>query len=325
MIERAPRIKPFLPRKLDDAADLSYRSVLASLGFEQRCRQIPEALDEKGVAIPFDDHHELDYVQNLEFFEESGWDIPAVSDESYFDWVLNWLHELVADGGPARIAIDVSSTSRKRIADAVEAILSLPLDVDLDVDFLYTPAEYEDFNEALEPPIFSVAPVSEFFAGWWNALDKPLFAVVGLGYELEMASSALDLLEPQVAQAFVPEGSDPRYLKAVREANRGIGDWCGVDPEEVAYAVSDPFATFRTLEARVGRLREDHRIALVPLGPKIFAVVATIIGALHPRSAQVIRVTAGKHREPIPRASDGDLFGITLSLSRPPSLEQDAA
>ncbi len=180
--------------------------------------------------------------------------------------------------------------SRLRIAYVIEAALSLPRDVDLDLDFLYTPAEYEAYDASTEPPIFSVEPVSEYFAAWWSRLDRPLFAFVGLGYELEMASSALDVLEPEGAQAFFPEGRDPRYLAAVREANKGIDVWSPVDPEEVSYPVDNPFARFRLLEARISRMIGDHRIALVPLGPKIFAVIAMIAGALHPRDVQVVRV-----------------------------------
>ena len=324
MIERAPRIKPFAARKLEQAGETSYRGALASLGFEKRCRQIPEALGISGVAIPFDDRQELDYFDNLAFFEQAGWDMPHVTDEDYFEWVSAWLRQQLLEDRSVRVAVDVSSMSRRRIADVVEAIVSLPAETDLDVDFLYTPAEYESYDEKRQPPIFSVAPVSEFFAGWWSALDKPLFAIVGLGYELEMASGALDRLEPQQAQAFVPEGRDSRYFDAVRAANRGIGDWVGVEPEEIFYAVADPFECFRKLEARVSRLRSVNRVALVPLGPKIFAVVATLTGALHQRDAQVIRVSAGKHQEALPRCSDGDLFGLTVSLSNPPSAEKSA-
>lgn len=163
-----------------------------------------------------------------------------------------------------------------------------------------------------------MTPVSENFAGWWTALEKPLVAIVGLGYETEMAASALDLLEPAEVQSFIPEGTDERFLNAVREANEGIGDWCAVDPEEFSYPVGDPFTCFRQLEARVRRLQASRRVSLVPLGPKIFALVAMLSAALHPGACQVIRVSAGTHQKPIPRRSDGDLFGLTLSLSNPP-------
>jgi hypothetical protein len=324
MSRQAPRIKPFEPRRLGDAGAIDYVGALASVGFERRSREIPEALSVSGLAVPFEDHQELDFDANMAYFEGSGWTIDSPKEGDFFGAVSNWIGSNLRDDGATRLAVDVSSMSRLRIANVIEAALSLPNDVDLDLDFLYTPAEYEDYDEASEPPIFSVEPVSEYFAAWWTKLDRPLFAFVGLGYELEMASSALDMLEPEGAQAFVPEGSDSRYLDAVREANKGIGVWSPVDPEEVSYRVADPFACFRLLEARVSRMVDDHRIALIPLGPKIFAVIATIAGALHPRDVQVLRVTAGRRREAVPRRSDGDLFGLTLSLRRIPAHEESA-
>jgi hypothetical protein len=318
-MERAPRIKPFAARDLAAAAETPYASALASLGFEQRCREIPEALDVTGVAVPFDDRHDLDFKANLAFFTAAGWQMPKLGEDEFFDWVATWLAALTEDGATPRIAVDVSSMSRRRIADVVEAIFSLPPEAELDVDFLYTPADFETPRPELEPPIFKVAPVSDYFAGWWNALEKPLFVIVGLGYELQMAAGALDLLEPQETQVFVPRGNDPDYLEAVTVANRGLEDWCGIEAKEVFYEVADPFACFRQLEAKVGRIEKTRRVAMLPLGPKIFALLVTLTAALHPMTSQVIRVTAGDHQKALPRKSDGSLFGITLSIKRPPS------
>jgi hypothetical protein len=321
---QSPRIRPFDARPLCEAGTLAYDGALASVGFEQRSREIPEALSVSGLAIPFEDHQDLEFDANMAYFEGSEWTIASLKEDDFFPAAADWITSSLKGEGLTRLAVDVSSMSRLRIANVIEAALSLPHDVDLDLDFLYTPAEFEAYDGSSEPPIFAVEPVSEYFAAWWSRLDHPLFAFVGLGYELEMASSALDVLEPQGAQAFIPEGRDPRYLAAVHEANKGIGVWSPVDPEEVSYRVSDPFACFRLLEARVSRMVGNHRIALVPLGPKIFAVVALIAGALHPRDVQVVRVSAGKRREVVPRRSDGSLFGLTLSLRRVPESEESA-
>lgn len=320
---RSPRVKPFAPTTLDLVDGGVYRSVLASLGFERRCREIPDALGVAGLAIPFGDHHELDYEANLEFFNSKGWDMPAIEEDKYFDYVFHWLTRLTESGEPTRIAADVSSMSRRRIANLVEAVLALPPQVALDIDFLYTPADFEAHDPDREPPIFSVEPVSKYFGGWWKELEKPLFAFVGLGYELERAASALDVLEPELTQVYVPEGSDERYLEAVRAANTGLFGSRGVDEREVLYAVADPFSSFRRLESDVGRASETHRVSLIPLGPKIFALVATVVAAFHPTTCQVIRVSAGGRQEPLQRRSDGSLYGLTVSLRPPPTILDD--
>lgn len=322
-MRRSPRIRPFGATTLEQADGSCYDSVLASVGFEHRCREIPEALGIPGLAARFGDHQELDYEDNLKFFAEHDWQLPEVDEDSYYRCVSEWLVALTGPGDPVRVAADVSSMSRRRIADLVEAVFSLPPEAQLDCDFLYTPAEFESPDAEREPPIFSVDPVSEYFGGWWSDLDKPLFAIVGLGYELERAASALDVLEPERAQVYVPEGSDEKYLQAVREANAGLFDTRGVDPREVLYKVGDPFSCFRRLESDLGRAAGSHRVSLIPLGPKIFALVATVAAALHPVDSQVIRVSAGTRQEALQRRSDGSLYGLTVSLRPPPEGHED--
>jgi len=320
-MRRSPRIRSFPATTLDALPELEYDSMLASVGYEQRSRQIAEASAASGVAIPFGDRRVLDYPRNREFFEKREWDQPSLEGSSCFAVVSDWLNGVVdGNGRPTRVAVDISSMSRNRIADVVEAVVSLPPEVEIDIDFLYTPAKFRAPAEEDEPPVFKVAPVSSFFAGWWDALDEPLFVVVGLGYELQRAASALDVLEPAGAQIYVPVGTDKRYLEAVQVSNEGLFDVPSVHEIQVRYNVADPFECFRRLEASVARLEHGHRVALVPLGPKIFALVAVLTAAFHRTTAQVIRVSAGERQEPLPQESDGNLYGLTLAL-RPPSDE----
>ena len=323
-MNRSPRIKPFEATSLAALKDEPYASVLASLGYEHRSRQIPEALGVQGLAVAFGDHHEFDYEHNKAFFEKANWQMPEIPENQFYAQVSDWLGGLVKADQPVRIAADVSSMSRRRIADLVEAVFALPKDAHLDVDFLYTPAEFAEPEPDLDPLVISVSPVSDAFAGWWDDLDKPLHAIVGLGYEKERAASALDVLEPRSTQIYVPEGNDPRYLDAVSTANQGLDEMPGVLPSRVHYPVVNPFACFQGLEAAVGQLAASDRIALIPLGPKIFALIATITAALHPSDVQVIRVTSGLREAAHQRHSDGTVCGLTVSLRPPPEApEQD--
>ncbi len=318
-MSRSPRIRPFAATTLDEAGEIPYHSALASVGYEKRSRQIPEALGITGAAIPFATRRKLEFEPNLKFFKSSGWDLLSVEESDCYTAVSDWLRSLLSGlDEPVRVAIDVSSMSRDRIADVVEGVFDLPLSAELDVDFLYTPAKFQPPpEEGEQPPVFSVAPVSGYFAGWWSALDKPLYVVVGLGYELERAASALDVLEPETTQIYVPIGTDERYFEAVQTANQGLIDVPNLEPNEIHYEVADPFACFRRLEASIARLEDENRIALVPLGPKIFALIMTLTAALHPVTTQVIRVSAGDRQKAVPQESDGSLYGLTLAL-RPP-------
>lgn len=317
---RSPlRIRSFPATTLEGLANKGYDGVLASLGFERRSRDIPAGMQsaDNAVAIPFEDRHEAAYAENKKWFDDHDWNQPEIDDDSdYFGFVDGWLRERVAAAeGHAHVAVDVSSTTRARMAAVVEAILNLPRETRLDVDFLYAPAAFEEPSDEDEPPVFNVAPVSGYFAGWWNALEDPLYAIIGVGYELERASSAINTLEPEMTEVYVAHGSDERYLREVRKSNRSLMTTKGVRREEVLYDVSDPFSCFHQLEASISRLEKENRVALVPLGPKIFAVCAILAAGLHLDRAQVIRVSAGERQRAVNRKGDGNVYGLTVALS----------
>lgn len=320
---RSPRIKPYPASKLRALEGQGYDSALATVGYEERSRQIPEALGIAGLAVPFADHHELDFKKNLEFVRQAKWEISECDEESFYELVSSWFTSLLNDAGQlVRVAVDVSSMRRHRIADIVEAVFALPAEANIDVDFLYAPARYAEPNPNREPQVISVTPVTDAFAGWWEDLDKPLLGIVGLGYEFERAASALDVLEPDNTQIYMPQGSDERYAKAVSKANAGLEELPGVMPSRVDYSVADPFSCFKSLEVTVSRMAASDRIALIPLGPKIFALVVTVVAALHPAEVQVVRVSADVNEPAEPRKADGNVYGLTVSLRSLPEVEE---
>lgn len=279
------------------------------------------------MAISFQDRRELDWARNDAWFEDHGWDRIDLLDHEIATWAAQWLRRVTTGRTEAaRVAIDVSSMSRLRIGAVVQALLTLPPDARAEVDILYTPSTFPaELPEGdYEPQVFDVAPVSDYFAGWWTDLAAPLVAVIGVGYELEMAASAIDKLEPEGTIVFVPDRDDPAYAAKVRGANYALMDTGGVDPSEVQYKVADPFACFRLLEATVAKLEQRFRIAIVPLGPKIYAACAMLVAGLHPATSQAIRVTAGSRQAAINRTSNGKLYGLTV-LVNPPPVEQSGA
>jgi len=315
-----PRVAPLAASKLEELpGDETYDAVLASLGFERRCTEIPAALGEvvKRAAVPFFDRREGSYRENERFFRKSGWELAAIENESQVPaWISQWLRERGPEEGVRRLAVDVSSMKRTRIAAVVEAVIEHLTACELEIDFLYTPSSFRAPAENNDPPVLSVRPVSGYFAGWWHDLDAPLHAIIGLGYELERASSAIDQLEPEILEAFIPVGTDGAYLTALERANQELFDT--QDLKHVThYEVADPFTCFRTLESRVHGIAERHRVALVPLGPKIFATCVLIVAALHPGAVQVIRVSAEEREHAVDYRSDGSVYGLRLVLGPP--------
>lgn len=316
MITTLPKIRPLQPKALRSVKKGAYDAALASLGFERRCRQTPQAIGTPAdaVAIVFGDRHEHDFTANERWFAKSGWERVEIPEEEVIAWVGNWMSELAKGReNPVRVAVDVSSMSRLRIAAVIEAILELEPEARAEVDLLYTPAEFEPPPEE-DPSVFSVAPVSDYFAGWWTDLGTPLVAVIGVGYELEMAASAIDTLEPERTIVFTPDGEDLRYAEEVERANRALMATKGVDRGPIPYEVANPFGCFTALEAQLSRLEAQSRVALVPLGPKIYAACAMLAAGLHPAQTQVIRVSAGDRQKPLNRQSNGRLCGLRVVM-----------
>ena len=312
---RSPRIGSFPARALPALDPGDYDAALASLGFETRSRRIPERLADVGrrTVIPFADRHELDYAKNERFFKEHSWEIAEVPEEKIVDWTGVWLAELATGcPEPVRIAVDISSMSRVRIGAVIQALLNLPLDARAQVDLLYTPAKFEPPPEGSDPQVFEVGPVSQYFAGWWTDLSAPLIAVIGVGYEREMAASAIDKLEPERTIVFSPCGEDSRYATEVTRANRALLEPGEEDSHVTEYEVADPFACFYILESTLARLERRFRVVMVPLGPKIFAACTLLAAGLHPQSSQVVRVSAGDRQEGIDRESNGKLCGLRV-------------
>jgi hypothetical protein len=311
-------IKAFPARSLERLGEARYDGFLASLGFEQRSREIPEAVGAPGhrVAVPFSDRQdEEEYDTNQAWFAEHQWQQPECEEASYAACVADWLTQASADASETiRVGVDVSSMSRRRMAAVVEHLMTVSLDARLEVDFLYTPAEFDEPSEEEEPPVLDVAPVSGFFAGWWSALDFPLRVIIGVGYEFERASSAINALEPFETQVYIPEGEDDQYMTEVIKANKGLMETEGVIQETVNYRVPDPFSCLQRLESSLVRLKGERRVALVPLGPKIFSICVMLVAGLYPESTQVIRVSAGDRQEATNRRSNRTVCGLTVTM-----------
>lgn len=308
------RMAQWHARSIDALTSNNYHGLLGTLGYEERSSTIPLALASatRRLAPAFISQQEASFPKNQALLQAAGFDTPVDDDRQFVADVDTFVTASLeaADIDVCRLAIDISSMSRFRIATVVEALASLPVGTRMVADVLYAPAAFRTGAAArMESSILRVGPVSSFFAGWWDDLDLPLAVVMGVGYELEHASSAIDRLEPEDTYVFVPEGEDPQYLPHVHEANAALYNTRGVHAP-VTYLVIEPFACFQRLESEISRLRRDHRVAVVALGPKIFAACAAFACTLHDGAAQLIRVSAHARGDAVDRAADGTVCGL---------------
>lgn len=302
-------------------AGSGYTWAIGSIGYEPRAIVIATALkaDCVGTAVGFTQSQVLAYDDNRTAFSALGWETICRSDDEFVDWVRDlFAHHAAGElRGPRqrrpRVAVDISSMTRTRIAAVVQALAELPPHLQLGADFLYAPSAYRD-PETPPPAILYRAPVLPFFAGSM-AMDD-VAVVLGLGYEQHKAASTIEDFGPVEVVTFVPEGTDERFLAAVMAANHGVLEG-PLEPRRELYPVADPFATFQRVEALCFEMLhspEPRMPVLVPLGPKIFAACCMLVAALHSEDVAVWRVSYRGHEPAAPTEAAGEVFGLRVDV-----------
>jgi hypothetical protein len=300
------------------AQEKPYDLALVSVGFEERSSAIPTsmAMPLWGVGLTFADRHDDAYAENVMAVMGRGYELwgpdedPAVMvSELALRFKSAVALRKLSDGSPLRIAVDISSMTRARIAAIIQASYALPVDQPVIVDILYAPAAYRQSALPLVSWVYA-APVTEHFAGWDPGADKPLLAVVGLGYEPNAAEGVIDYLTPDESVMLVPEGRDPRYREDVENVNAEV---LRKADSRWEYAVQDPYQLVLALERLVLSRVHERRLLLVPLGPKIFAAVCLVVAQrLHPM-VSVWRFSAGTNERAKPATAAGWVCGMRLS------------
>jgi hypothetical protein len=320
-------VRPFISTTLSEAPRDFYEVIIATLGYERRARAVSEALGPAPhlAACGFERDQEHAYADNRAWFSDHGFRVEEKREEKFGEWLASWLPGAIAasssEEAAAKIAVDISSMTRYRIACALQTALALSRQRPLQVDFLYAPADYHD--PPAEPDFTaSIEPVTPFFKGWPVDPALPATALIGLGYEIDKAIGAKEYLELKDIWAFVSEGGDPRYAEKVQEANELL--WDELDQDQIIrYPIADPYGAFLQLESHLFGILARGRALMLPMGPKIFALCSMVAALHHYPQVGVWRV---RQREtPVPRFASGELFGLTLRLIPPENGDPDEA
>ena len=315
--DRRVSICPWSARKLTQLKETEpYDALLASVGYERRSRSITAALGEipdRAVAVEFRAPQTKTYQDSLRWFKKRDVQVNQEWNEKFLPWLHGWLVEIATSHQEARVAIDISSMNRPRIAAVVQALSEFPVDRRLLVDLLYAPSEFMPPDE-LPVGVLTLRPVSSFFAGQLRPQPSPV-ALAGLGYEPHKAAGVFDSLEIRRVIAYVPVGPHPDFHDAVVVANEGLLKG-PEEPQQVDYDVLDPFECLMRLDGRVhGLLQAGDVPALVPLGPKIFALNECLVAAMHYPHVSVWRASFDTSETAVPRKDEGWVCGITVALA----------
>jgi hypothetical protein len=273
-----------------------YDIAIVALGYERRSSHLATILrtaPHYRYAIPFETHRELSFDANCKALSKLRYEKVTASESQLAEWATRTIDQVsentVAD--KLHICIDISSFTRLRLAYLLEGIVSSNAKgKSLEVDFVYTPAQYT------KPPRESegatvCGPVSSFFAGWPSDPELPVAAIIGLGYEREKAVGAYEYLEPTSTALVKPVSHDPRYDSSVKSANESL--FLDQNSAEVfTYPIDHAAECVELVNALVQRYQKDHRVITVPFGPKLFALCCMIVACVNYPRIGVWRISA---------------------------------
>jgi hypothetical protein len=308
-----PLIRPLIVPDADRARE--YDVFIAAVGFERRSRGIAEFLKpdaKKLLACAFNDRKVLSYDENMKWYLDNGYVVEEKGDNEFRAWLEQSLAEFRGrDGRPVRLAIDISSLSRFRLAVIVDWLRKRRSEDPFIVDFLYSVANFAPPASA-DTPNTHVGPVLKSYAGWSLNPNQPTVAIVGLGYEENKALGAVEHLQVSQMWLFAPQSSILEYAAELERAN-GILFESVSRENRIDYRVEQPFDCFVALESLTDRCLRSNRVVLLPFGPKIFALCSLLVASIH-ENASVWRVSAGGAEPALDRIPSQFFCGLTAEF-----------
>lgn len=294
-----------------------YDLLLATVGYETRSRFISETYPAPAKmkwAFGFRSNQLLEYSSNREWFSLNGYTISDVDEESFDEHFCDLLRLAVEHGnGCVRIRIDISSMTRSRLAIVISELSQFSSELAVTVDFVYSLAEYSPPPRTVGKNIH-VGPVIPEFSGWWTEPDRPLTAIVGLGYEENKALGALEHIQATDIWVFVPRSAIAQYTQALTAANADL--LRATPPSRIlTYDVGDPMTSLAQLESLSAGVIARKNLILLPFGPKIFVLVSLLTARIHHPEIAVWRVSGSE--EVVDRKPSKYVMGLRVVFSPP--------
>lgn len=331
-------MKPFLRvSQLVVDGQVNYDLFLCAAGYEERSAFAAKKLSAKAqarVAVGFDYHKVGRLAENIEYFSQNGlldWArsrSPHVTDSEFLPIIEELFKKVFETTTIPRLAIDISSFSAVRLARILECLTTLTAVKTAIVDFYYTLGEGYDTKMRSEQIEFS-GPVTDFFAGWSSEPELPVTAIFCLGKEYDRAIGAFELLNPSLTFVFATTGAlenlsqtiqrvapefDPELATLVRDANSQL---LPLVPADKRYEIDlqKPFDCYTMLKSVASGAVRFGRAVAVPLGPKLFTLIALLAAVeLHPKMA-VWRFSAGRSGEPQDVRPSHKIVGLSVCFS----------
>lgn len=297
--------------------------LIAACGYESRCTQVPLALSSHCSQIhtfAFPDRHDNAFGDHYDTLSKLGTIVTADMSE-FSDQVSMLASKVRSSSTPGKIssvAVDISSLDRERIASVVRAFVLVPSETPVDLTFYYSHGKFESHPDSAPETIVINGPVNGF-SGWTTQPSDPVACVVGLGFEADLALAALETLEPALTVVLIPQHeADARFENKVRFANASLVR-SQSDVRVLDYDLDHPAETMRTIERVVHSLNGRYRIAVVPLGPKLFALCGMLVATKYEDAIAVWRVSLASGAPSIDMEPTGEVTRLSIRVHPRPA------
>lgn len=270
------------------------------VGYETRSGFAVEKVQaRKTMAVVADQHRQLSFAENLAKAEarKSALVSEGRLDEEFLsklDEGLGGDNSSDRSGMPPVVALDVSSLSRKIMSFVLRHLHERANAGAIDLRLIYVEGGFQPPPQ-VSPPYLDLAPI-DGLEGWSLYPERPLSVVVGVGYEPDLASAAIEYLDPSGTWVFVAEGRDKRYREAAMAANASLLHV--VDAERILdYGPERPHRLFAQLLSLVETLANRSRVVVVTGGPKVFWAIAMLVKLQVGDEVAVWRVSSHDHAD----------------------------
>ncbi|MDQ0540295.1 hypothetical protein QF011_002865 [Curtobacterium flaccumfaciens] len=293
-----------------------YDALFAACGYEARSSFVSQAMRRRFDAIfayAYSGPERFDYGINRSFFEENASVRFAGSAQLFAAMVESDLRSVVTPGRGATVAIDISSFDRDRLSKIVRVLDRVGAEQSLKVDFLYSAARFDSHESSADETVMVNGPL-EGYEGWAVDPSAPVACVIGLGFENVLALAALETLEPARTVAFVAQSEDERFRDRVVLDNDQL--MRSGELSVVGYDLLQPFDIVHKVESVVHSLLGRYRVALIPLGPKLFALACLLVAQAYGENVTIWRVSADDGREPVDRVPTGRVAVLSVQVNR---------
>lgn len=260
-------------RSFSTISKIAYDYFIYGLGFETRSPRIASEIgaSSKIIALRMPERQIHAWKKNIAFAHTR----KHIVHSKFSEFISGTLPGIFAKAKkPLHICFDISSVNRIILAETVMQLARL-CRADDRIDIVYCPAAYREPDWQF-PQIERIGPINSTLSSIETDVNKPLCLLLGAGFEAGIAMGLISQLEPRQSYCFWGEGIDSRFDRAVRRANFNF-DFGGFNTKPIPYNIKDPKGAFLQIESAVYGFTKAFRVIIIPMGPKLFTFLTTLI------------------------------------------------